>query len=44
MKKFIFGAAALAVLALLSKKKDSDDNPTVTVAQKKSRTITFYKA
>jgi hypothetical protein len=44
MNKLLLSVAALAAIALLVKKKDSDDNPAVTVAQKNSRTITFYKA
>ena len=45
MNKIIFGAAALALLALLKKNsKNTDDNPTITPAQKAQRTITFYKA
>ena len=45
MNKIIFGAAALALLTLLKKNsKSTDDNPTITPAQKAQRTITFYKA
>jgi len=45
MNKIIFGAAALALLALLKKNTNkTDDNPTITPAQKAQRTITFYKA
>lgn len=45
MNKILFGAAAIALLAMLKKNStDTDDNPTVTPAQKANRTITFYKA
>ena len=45
MNKIFFGAAALALLALISKKStDKDDNAPVTAAQKENRLITFYKA
>jgi hypothetical protein len=45
MNKIIFGAAAIALLAMLKKKStDTDNNPTVTPAQKETRIITFYKA
>jgi hypothetical protein len=45
MKKILFGAAAIALLAMLKKNStDSDEHPTVTPAQKASRTIKFYKA
>jgi len=44
MNKIIFGAAALALLALLKNSKSTDDNPPITPAQKAQRTITFYKA
>ena len=45
MNKLFFGATALALLALISKKgKDKDDNAPVTAAQKSTRVITFYKA
>ncbi|MCF8292507.1 MAG: hypothetical protein K9I70_01740 [Chitinophagaceae bacterium] len=45
MNKIFFGAAALAILALMSKKgTDKDDNAPVTAAQKENRVITFFKA
>lgn len=45
MNKLFFGAAALALLALISKKgTNKDDNAPVTAAQKANRVITFYKA
>lgn len=45
MNKIYFGAAALAIFALISKKRtDKDDNAPVTAAQKANRIITFYKA
>ena len=45
MNKLFIGAAALAVLAMLKKNStDSDEHPTITPAQKASRTIKFYKA
>jgi hypothetical protein len=45
MNKLFFGATALALLALISKKgTNKDDNAPVTAAQKATRVITFYKA
>lgn len=45
MNKLLIGAAAIAVLAMIKKSaKKTDENPTITAAQKAQRTITFYKA
>lgn len=45
MNKLIFGAAALAILALIKQQsKDSGENSSITPAQKAERKITFYKA
>lgn len=45
MNKILFGAAAIALLALLKNNaKHNDDNPVITPAQKADRIITFYKA
>jgi hypothetical protein len=45
MNKLLIGAAALALLTLIKKSsKDMDTNPSITPAQKATRTIRFYKA
>lgn len=45
MNKIFIGAAAIALLALIKKNsRKTDENPTITLAQKTDRTITFFKA
>ncbi len=45
MKRLLIGASLLALLALLKKKAaETDEVPAVTLEQKSTRVVSFFKA